>query len=98
MMVLENPCRNSRGFLSAVFDCAIVANFLRIEFNAMKVVSIFLWEKIMIVNIIVGALIAIYAAFVIFGAIKKRRNAKKSGNAGCPFCSGGSCSGCEKKA
>ena len=55
-------------------------------------------EKIMIVNIIVGALIVIYAAFVIFGAIKKRRNAKKSGNAGCPFCSGGSCSGCEKKA
>ena len=97
MMVLENPCRNSRGFLSIV-GCEKVANFLRIEFDAMKLVANFLWEKIMIVNIIVGALIAIYAAFVIFGAIKKRRNAKKSGNAGCPFCNGGSCSGCEKKA
>ncbi len=52
----------------------------------------------MIVNIVVIALIAIYAAFVIFGAIKKRRHAKKSGtSAGCPFCSGGSCAGCEKK-
>ncbi|MBD5436529.1 MAG: FeoB-associated Cys-rich membrane protein [Treponema sp.] len=50
----------------------------------------------MLVNVIVGALILIYATFVIFRTIKKRRNAKKSGNAGCPFCSGGSCSGCEK--
>lgn len=51
----------------------------------------------MLVNIIFGALIAAYTAFVIFGAIKKRRNAKKSGNTGCPFCSGGSCASCEEK-
>ena len=95
MMMLENPCRNSRGFLSVV-GCAKVVSFLRTEFNAMKIVAIFFTEKIMLVNVIVGALILIYATFVIFRTIKKRRNAKKSGNAGCPFCSGGSCSGCEK--
>lgn len=51
----------------------------------------------MLVNILVGALIVAYAAFVIFSTIKKRRDAKKKGNHGCPFCSGGSCAGCEKK-
>ena len=58
----------------------------------------------MLVNIIVIALIAVYAAFVIFTAIKKRRDAKKSGKpvgcAGCSCaenCNGGRCEGYGKK-
>lgn len=51
----------------------------------------------MLVTIVVTTLIALYAAFVIFRAIKKRRDMKKSGNQGCPFCSGGNCAGCGKK-
>lgn len=58
----------------------------------------------MLVTIVVTTLIALYAAFVIFRVIKKRRDAKKSGKpvgcAGCSCaenCNGGNCSGCGKK-